>query len=247
MRQYQKKIKDYQNLIQGQYVRESSVQSTADRCEAVLAGQVDSRISYFEFLYEQSRYIEKKWWVLQGMVLLVLWYLLWENGIDAYEERMMGNLAAVFTILIIPEIWKSRRYSSIAIEKASYYSLRKICTARVILFGAVDMVMATAFFVITMYTVQIMAYRLAVNFLIPFLVSCCICFRMLCSRRQGMEYTAAVVCMVWSVLWSAVTANDTIYDRIAGPVWAGLILLCVGYLVFCVRKSLSDCEINWEA
>lgn len=246
MRQYQKKIKNYKNLIQNEYVREASVQRVSDRCEAVLSGQVDSRISYFEFIYEQSRYIEKKWWVLQGVVLLFLWYLLRDNGMEGYVERMTGNLAAIFTILIIPEIWKNRRYSSIAIEKASYYSLRKICAARILLFAAVDMAMVTAFFVITMYTVQVMAYRLAVNFLIPFLVSCCICFRLLCSRRQGMEYTAAALCMVWSVVWMAVTANDIVYDRVSGPVWTGLILLCFGYLIFCVRKSLSDCEIKWE-
>lgn len=246
MRKYQKRIKEYQNLIQNQYVREASVQRTAARCEAVMAGQADRRISYFEFVYEQSRYIEKRWWALQGAVLLLLWCLLMNTGIEGDIERMTGSLAAVFAILIIPEIWKNRRYSSVAIEKASYYSLRNICAARILLFAAVDMAMVTVFFVITLHTVQITAYGLAVNFLIPFLVSCCICFRMLCSRRQGMEYAAAATCMVWNIIWLAVVANDAVYDRIAGPVWIGLILLFFGYLVFCIRKSLFNCEMVWE-
>lgn len=30
-------------------------------------------ISYAEFLYQQSRYIHKRWWVLQGLLLLLLY------------------------------------------------------------------------------------------------------------------------------------------------------------------------------
>lgn len=246
MAQYQKKIREYKKLMETQYVRETSVQKVVEQCEAVMAGRGDDRISYFEFLYEQNRYIEKKWWLLQGSVLLFLWYLLWANGMEGNVERMIGSLAAVFAILIIPEIWKNRRYSSIAVEKASYYSLRDICAARILLFAAVDMVMVSVFFTITLYTVRIETYRLAVDFLIPFLVSCSICFRLLCSRRKGMEYVTFVLCGIWSVIWLAMVAKDNVYNRVAGVVWIGLILLSFGYLLFCIRKSLSDCEMVWE-
>lgn len=246
MAHYQKKIKEYKKLIQNYYVRETSVQRVVDRCEAVMSRREDSRISYFEFVYEQAQYIEKKWWVIQGAVLLFLWYLLWDNGIEGNVERMIGNLAAIFAILIIPEIWKNRRYSSIAIEKAAYYSLRDICAARILLFAAVDMVMVSFFFVFTLYTVQITAYKLAVDFLIPFFVSCCICFRLLCSRWKEMEYASAVLCVVWNTVWLAVVADDAVYGRVARPVWIGLILLSFGFLILCIRKSLLDCETVWE-
>lgn len=246
MAQYRKKIKEYKKLIQNQYVRETSVQKVTARCEAVMAGMEEGRISYFEFLYGQGRYIKKKWWVLQGVVLLFLWYLLWDNEMEANVERMVGNLAAVFAILIIPEIWKNRRYSAIAIEKASYYSLRDICAARILLFAVVDVVMVSVFFVITLYTVRIAAYRLAIDFLIPFLVSCCICFRLLCSKWKGMEYATSVLCVIWNVVWMAVVTNDVVYSRVAEPVWMGVILLTLGYLILCIRKSLLDCEIVWE-
>lgn len=244
--QYKKKIKAYKKMIDNNYVRESAIQEVITRCEAVVAERRESRISYFEFVYEQSRYIEKKWWVLQGAVLLFLWYLLWDNGVEGSMERMIGNLAAVFAILIIPEIWKNRRYSSIAVEKASYYSLRDICAARILLFAVVDTVMVTVFFVVTLYTVQIALYRLAVDFLIPFLVSCCICFRMLCNRSKGLEYVSAVLCAVWNVIWLAVMSNGAVYDRVAEPVWMGIILLSFGYLILCIQKSLLDCETFCE-
>ncbi len=246
MKPYQKKIKEYKHVIQKQYVRKEAVNQTVDLCRETMAEQEDGRISYFEFIREQSRYIEKKWWMLQGSVLLLLWYLLWDNGADGNLERLTGSFAAVFAVLIIPEIWKNRRYSSVEIEKAAYYSLRQICAARILMFAMVDLVLITVFFVIALHTVQIMAYRLAVDFLLPFLVSCCICFRFLCSRRGGMEYAATALCMVWSAVWSVVAANEAIYDRLAEPVWLGMILLFLGYLVFCIRKAISDCEIAWE-
>ena len=248
MRRYQKRIKEYRKLIQERYVREAAVQKVISRWETTAAGKDDRRISYFEFLYEQSRFIEKKWWGLQGAVLLLLWYLLKDNGMNVLMERMTGELAAVFAILIIPEIWKNRRYSSVAVEKASYYSLRQICAARILLFAAVDMAMVTVFFAAALQTQTggIMAYWLAVNFLLPLLMSCCICFRLLCSRRQGMEYTAAALCIICSLVWLTVMVNNAFYERIAVPVWIGLILLFLGYLIFCIQKSLFCSEMVWD-
>ncbi len=247
MRRYQKQIKEYRKLIQKNYIREASLLKVIAQCEPKIADQEDRRISYFEFVYEQSRYIEKKWWALQGAVLLFLWYLLKNNGMNPLMQRMTGGLAAVFAILIIPEIWKNRRYSSVAVEKASYYSLRQICAARILLLAAVDMAMVTVFFAAAMQALQVMAYWLTVNFLLPLLMSCCICFRLLCSRRQGMEYTAAAMCMVWSAVWLTVMISSEVYDRIAGPVWMGLIVLFLGYLIFCIKKSLFSSEMVWEA
>ncbi len=246
MRQYQKKMKAYQDLIQNHYVREASIQKVIARCETVMAEQSERRISFYEFLYVQSRYIKKRWWAMQGAVLLFLWYLLMDNELERNVERMMGSFAAIFVILIIPEMWKNRRYSSVEIEKASYYSLRKICAARILMFAAVDLVMVTVFLLAAMQTRHMMALDLAVHFLIPFLVSCCICFRSLCGRQREMEYVAAAMCMAWSVIWTIVVANNTVYDMIAGPVWMGLILLSFGYLIFCIRKLLFSGEMLWE-
>lgn len=61
-----------------------------------------------------------------------------------------------------------------------------------------------------------------------------------------MEYTSAVLCVVWNAVWLAVVADDAVYGRVAEPVWIGLILLSFGYLILCIRKSLLDCETVWE-
>lgn len=243
MKQYKKRIDDYKKLIQEQYIRESSVQNVIDQCKGVMPPQENIRISYFEFLYEQSKFIKKRWWVLQGCVLFLLWFLLKDSGAAENMGRTMGIFAASFAVLIIPEIWKNRRFSCTEIEGAAFYSLRQICAARILLFAIVDMVMITVFLVITYNTIQISAYRMITNFLLPFNVSGCICFRCLYSKWAETEYIAVLVSIVWSIIWSAIVTQDSIYNMIAESIWLGLVLLSFGYLIFCIRKSQVSCEI----
>ncbi len=246
MKGYRKRIKDYRKLIQKEYVRDAAIQKVIDHCGGLMIQEENSRLSYLEFLYEQARFIQKRWWGLQALVLLLLWFLLKDSDSAGDMGRMMGILATVFTILIIPEIWKNRRYSAVEIEGAAFYSLRQICAARIFLFAVADMIMVTVFFVVSFYTIRISAYRMITDFLIPFNVSGCICFRLLYSRRGEMEYVALLISGVWMGIWTAIVMYDEIYQRIVEPVWLGLLLLSFGYLVFCLKKSQRNCENGWE-
>ncbi|MDE6761353.1 MAG: hypothetical protein K2J90_11845 [Lachnospiraceae bacterium] len=245
MKLYKKKIKDYKNFIQTEYIQDTSIQNVMKQCQNVISRQENFQTSYFEFLYEQSRFIKKRWWGLQGAVLTVLWLLL--QNLDAgNRERIAGVLATAFALLIIPEIWKNRRFSAIEIEEAAFYSLRQICAARILLFAVVDLILVTVFFVITLNTIQISAYEIIINFLIPLNVSCCICFRLLCSQKFETEYAVVLVCAIWTGLWLAVLTHDTIYYMIAEPIWLVLVGLSFIYLFFCIEKSQHYCEIIME-
>lgn len=246
MKLYKKKIKAYKNLIQSQYVREPVIKDVISRCKDVDIGQNNIRASYFEFLYGQCKFIKKKWWGLQGCALALLWILLNDMGDSESIGRIMGAFSVIFVILIIPEIWKNRRCSAIEIEKSSFYSLRQICSARLLLFAIVDLVMVTAFFVITLNTIQISFYSIIINFLIPFNVSSSICFRLLYSKWYESEYIAVCASMVWVIIWSVIIKNDLVYHIIAEPLWIGLVLISFGYLVFCVYKLQQNCEKAWE-
>ena len=247
MKVYQKRIKEYKELIQKEYVRDAAVRRAVERCGDLMAAKEDNtRISYFEFLYGQSRFIKKRWWGLQGLVLLLLWLLLKDSDSAGDMGRIMGILATVFVDMVIPEIWKNQKYSAMEIEGAAFYSLRQICAARILMFAVVDMMMVTVFFAVSVYTVQISAYRMIVDFLIPFNVSGCICFGMLYNRREEMEYVALLMSGIWMVIWTAVVMRDEIYQSIAKPVWAGLLLLSLGYFICCIKKSQNSCENGWE-
>lgn len=243
---YKKRIQAYKTLIQEQYVKDSYIQNVIQQSKHILNIQENTRTSYFEFLWQQSKFIKKRWWFLQGIVLILLWLLLRDVGSAGYTERILGILASVFVILIIPEIWKNRNYSATEIECSSFYSLRQICAARTILFAIVDVIMVTLFFMISYHTIQISLYRMAVNFLIPFNVSTCICFRLLYSKRIDTEYTAVFTSMMWILIWSAIATQNSLYHIIAEPVWFACTLLSFGFLIYFIQKSWLVCEEIWE-
>jgi len=68
MKQYQRKIEEYKSLIQKEYIRETAVDTVKERCSDIMNRQDNRRASYFEFLFEQFKFIKKRWWVL---------YLVW--------------------------------------------------------------------------------------------------------------------------------------------------------------------------
>lgn len=224
MKQYEKKIESYQTLIQKGYVRESAVQNVMEQCAGIMSRQDDRRASYFEFLYEQFKFIRKRWWALQGGSLLLLWMLLADYGEGANADRVLGALSVI----------------------SSYYSLRQICSARILMFAAVDLTMITIFFAVSFSTLQISAYRIVIDFLVPFNISCCICFRLLYSKWRELEYIAVFLSTACIFAWSLIVSSDFIYERISMPVWIGLLLLSFVYLIYCIWKSQCNCEINWE-
>ena len=64
---------------------------------------------------------------------MCLWIWLSNYTLDIKDMmRIMGISATIFVVLIVPEIWKNRRNGAIEIEQASYYTLRQICTARML-------------------------------------------------------------------------------------------------------------------
>ena len=76
MKQYQRKIKEYKSLIQKEYIQETAVCTVMERCSDIVSRQDNRRASYFEFLFEQFKFIKKRWWALQGGILFLLWILL---------------------------------------------------------------------------------------------------------------------------------------------------------------------------
>ena len=95
--------------------REEAVQATVRAATQAFRQREASRpLSQLEFLRQQAQFLHKRWWLLQGAVLVLLWWLLQSAG-TAYEvQRAMGTLAPLFVVLVLPELWKNR--SSGALE-----------------------------------------------------------------------------------------------------------------------------------
>ena len=143
----EEKLNVYAKLQEPFPVEEEAVQRTILAAKgAWYLGEQESCLSRLDFLLRQAGYIRKRCWLLQAAVLLSLWLLLFLNGSAASTQSMMGILAPVFVILLIPELWKSQHHASMEIEAVSYFSIRKLYAARMLLFAAADVLMLSLFF-----------------------------------------------------------------------------------------------------
>ena len=203
-------------------------------------------LSYHEFLWMQFKLIRKKWWVLQLLLLTVLEPVLVSAYEESYVQRSMGIMTSIFVILIIPEFWKNRSCHCMEIEESSYYSLRQIYSARMVLFGIVDILLLTIFCVTMTIGLHVEFTRLLVQFLLPMLVTACICFGTLCSKHIVNETTAIILCVLWCAVWMVVTLNEKIYAMVTMPIWMVCIGLSLIFLSITVYRTLNNCNRYWE-
>ncbi|MCM1498248.1 MAG: hypothetical protein NC124_07245 [Clostridium sp.] len=228
-------------------VEEEEIQETLSRAKtAFYEGAKEHSMSRMEFLFGQMRYMKKWWWLCQGLVLVILWKTLYSAGDTAYTHRMTGILAALFAILLVPELWKNRSSSAMEIEGTAYFSLRQVYAARMLLFAMADVLMLSIFFAVVSVTVQITISEVLFHFLFPFNVTCCICFRLLYSRWINSEYLAVALSLLWSAVWGWTVLKEALYSVVIMPVWWGILFASMGYLLFTVYQLLKKCENYWE-
>ena len=154
-----------------------------------------------------------------------------------YLPRLLGLAAPLFVCLILPEIWKNRRYYSVEIENTSFYTLNQIYSARMILFALMDILLLTVFWRVTKLPLEIFI----VNFILPLNICCSICFRLLCMQKVSME-VSMIAMGIWSILWLAIFINDGWYQKLLAPLWGVYLVLSFAYLFYCIYKLLSHRE-----
>ena len=213
--------------------------------QAFYIGQSQRPISYFDFLLTQMRTIQKRWWLMQAALLTALWCIVSQGSGMSETRRLIDAIVPLFTIAAAPELWKNLRSGSMEIEGASYFTLREIYSARLTIFAAVDLSLLSVFCLFSLSLGHMGPVRLISELLLPFTVTCCICFRVLCSRRCRSESLAVALCLLWTALWSSVLLREELYSRISLPVWALLLLLCIAYLSLCVRRTLNNTK-KWS-
>lgn len=242
----EEQLMDYKKKMQVE-PREEKIQAVIRQSKEIFfASEQEKILSYHEFLWAQLKLIRKRWWGLQIFLLFLLGAAMASVYREGYLQRSMGVVAAIFVILIIPELWKNRSYCCMEIEEASYYSLRQIYAARMVLFGIVDVLLLTAFCGTMTMGLHMEFTRLLVQFLLPMLVTACICFGTLCSKYIVNETVAIILCLLWCVVWLAVTLNEQIYTVVTLPVWLLCIGFSMGFLCIAVYRALHTCSDYWE-
>lgn len=241
--QIKRRLKETRNVVPDESrVQEAILKSKA----AFYENEEGCLLSNAEFLYQQSRYIHKCWWGLQGGILLLLWLMLEVTESAFHIRRCMGIAAPLFAVLILPELWKNRGTNTVEIECTAYYSLRQIYAARIFLFALVDFLLLCVFSFTAILTGKMFAEEIVIQFFLPYIVTCCICFGTLYSRKISSETLALLLCIVWCAVWTQLVLNERVYEMISLPVWMTILVIAVLCLGYCIHRGQKHCDEMWE-
>lgn len=246
METVKERLKEYSERLQ-QEAEEEKIKIIVEKCRTTFWEETEKvPASYFDFLYQQTGYIHKRWWGLQFLVLTLAWWCIYCSYIGTGVQSITGIMAGMFGILLIPELWKNKTCRAVEVEGCTYYSLRQIYAARLLAFGVVDVGLLSIFMVITSVTTSMRAEEMIVSFLLPFTVTCGILFKTLCSRHSSSQTWAFLLALFWIMVWVLIVLNDQIYPKISVSVWAALLILAICYLGYGIRRTLVSCESFWE-
>lgn len=238
----EEKLKIYKDTLSVK-PQEKKIQETIRTAQnAFFMAEQEKVLSYHEFLWTQLKVIQKRWWILQLLILSALWIALTSIHDEIYTQKSMGVAASLFVILIIPELWKNRSCACMEIEAASYYSLKQVYAARMLLFGITDIFLITAFLGTASTGLHFELSELVVQFLFPLCVTACICFGILCSKYSFSETVAIILCILWSAVWLFIVLNESVYTMITIPIWLSLLGLAVLFLAFTICRILRSCN-----
>lgn len=238
----EKRMKVYKESVQVKWKEEKVQETICKSKNAFFKAEQERMLSYREFLWTQLCVMQKRWWVIQFFILAALWIALSIIHDETNIKRSMGVAAALFVILIIPELWKNRSYGCVEIEAVFYYSLKQVYAARMLLFGIADIFMISVFCGIASMGMQFELSELAIQFLFPLCVTACICFGILCGKYLFSETVAVTLCVIWSGVWLFIILNESVYAVITVPIWGILLGFAVLFLIFTIYRTLNSCD-----
>lgn len=242
----EEKLKAYKEIVRI-IPNEQSINETVKKSiDTFCSAEQERLLNYWEFLWAQLRLIRKRWWLFQLILLSALGTALPSLKGEYYTQRYMGVAASLFIIFIIPEFWKSQTYQSMEIESVSYYSLRQIYSARMLLFGIVDIVLITFFCWFSFAALKVTLSQILVQFIFPMVVTACICFGMLCSKHPFSETVAVMMCTGWSGVWLFIVLNERIYAAITYPLWFTFLGIALLFVAFTIYRTLYCYNDYWE-
>ncbi|MCH5344911.1 MAG: hypothetical protein J1E64_12825 [Acetatifactor sp.] len=242
----EKKLKDYKETVKIVPNEQNIKETVKKSIDAFCFAEQERMLNYWEFLWAELWLIRKRWWFFQLILLSALGAALPSFQGEYYTQRYMGVAASLFIILIIPEFWKSQTYQSMEIESVSYYSLRQIYSARILLFGIVDIVLITFFCWFSFAALDITLSQILVQFIFPMAVTACICFGMLCSKHPFSETVAVMMCTGWSGVWLFIVLNERIYAAIIYPLWFTFLGIALLFVAFTIYRTLYCYNDHWE-
>lgn len=223
--------------------REEKIQHTVKIAMADLAlSQAQEPINLWEFLCFQSRYIHKIWWLLQALLLVVVYGAVRELREPVLIRKTLGVGAPLFIVLVIPELWRNQSSHAVDVESATMYTLRQLYAARLTLFAGVDLVLLTIFCFGAASCMVLTPWELITEFVLPVNVTACICLTCLYLPRGNHQGLPITLCLAFAAIWKEIVSSEPLYAAVTIPAWAGMLGVSFFYMVYCIFWG----QKNWK-
>ena len=227
--------------------REAHIRKTIQASHASFVhAESEMPLSRTTFLRAQLALIQKRWWLAQALLLLVVALLLPDLAELQPTARSLGVAAPLFVILVIPEIARNTAANALEIEGTTRYTLRHIYAARILCFGGVDLFILTSFCCTLSLTMQLSLVTLVTQFLSPLVVTAVLCFGVLSSQHGASQLTAICTCLFWGGLWWLLLLNEQLYAAISTPIWLGLFAISLVFLCLTIHHWIVGSTKQWE-
>lgn len=225
--------------------REEKIQETVFTSrQAFFTEEWETALSPLQFLWGQLQMTRKRWWFFQALLLGAGCVFLPQMEDHFLKLRGLGVIGCLFTVVMIPELWRNRESGSMQVEAACLYSLHRVYAARMTLFALVDILLLT-FSSISLGCMGFHFIEVISQLLLPAAVTACICLWLLCRQNIG-EAASLMVSLTWSAGWWLIVMNEQLYSLIAPGVWAGLFVLALFLLALAARRVLLSTNQCWE-
>lgn len=220
--------------------QEQHIQQTIERSiEAFWKHEKQQKPTLFDFLYTQFIYIQKRWWLLQIGCLLLLWIFLNLGFSQAIERKGIAIGIPIFTVLILPELWKTRQYRMEEIENSSVHTTKDIYVARLFLFGIVDLFGLTSLWI---FTFRQGIENLIFEMLIPFNGICILMLGSLTFFKGREFYLPISLSFLFTIGWVFLLSNEQLYASISYSLWCVLFIVSIGILAIIIYQLIHRCK-----
>ena len=186
--------------------------------------------------------IQKKWWLLQTLLLICVRFTIPGMEDDFFVQRSMGVARGV--------ICGTCNTGALEKQNQSLHGDK----SRLLLFSATDLCGKNPALWYSRHfsfncilrllhgKMQFTFLDLLMQFLFPMAVTACICFGLLCNKYAVNEIVSIALCLLWSAVWWMITWSEEIYTALVTPVWISLFGMAVLFLAVAIYKTLRNCS-----
>ncbi|WP_312648708.1 hypothetical protein [Aminipila sp.] len=208
------------------------------------------KINYQEFIFDQLHYIRKRIWVASALIVFLGWIIAFRLPAfqcwnpDGIKIWSISAALPFLAMISVTEIYRSAAYCMSELEGSCRFSLLQIVMARISILGVVNFVVLI---LILIFINQVSAYSLlqiVFYSIVPYLVVCSICLRLLNRTRssEGIYACAVTAGIVSAISILCESTAKVLYSSTYLNIWLILFVSCSVLIGIQMRKLVKQME-----